>query len=120
MTDSRQLARLIGPAMVAVAATEALNWSMFAQQIAPIVYLNGAILFVAGLALVNAHNRWVLNWPVLITITGWVLVAAGLYRMIAPEGPQAPQHPSSYAMLAALGGVGALLSFKGYLQPRRE
>lgn len=58
MTDSRRLAGLIGPIMVAIGATEASNMDIFSNQIAPVVYLNGAILFVAGLAILRAHNLW--------------------------------------------------------------
>ena len=120
MANSRQLARLIGPTMIALGATEALNLEMFAHQIAPVVYLDGTLLFVAGLALIGAHNRWFLNWPLLITITGWALLAGGLYRMIAPEAPQAPQNEMSYAMFGALGIVGLFLSYKGYSRAGRD
>lgn len=119
MADSRQLARLIGPTMIVLGATEALNLEMFAHQIAPVVYLDGTLLFVAGLALVGAHNRWNWNWPLLITLTGWVLLAGGLYRMIAPNAPQAPQSELSYVMFGALGLVGLFLSYKGYSRARR-
>ncbi len=100
--------------MVALGATEALNLDMFAHQIAPVVYLDGTILFVAGLALIGAHNFWTWRWPVLITSTGWVLLLGGLYRMVVPEAPQAPQSQASYAMFAALAAIGLFLSYKGY------
>jgi uncharacterized membrane protein YgdD (TMEM256/DUF423 family) len=114
MANSKELAGLIGPTMIALGATEALNLEMFAGMIAPVVYLNGMILFVVGLALVRAHNRWAWAWPVLITLTGWVVLCGGLYRMIAPDAPQAPQSGASYAMFAALALIGAFLSYKGY------
>jgi hypothetical protein len=114
MADSQKLARLIGPSMVVLGATEALNLEVFAQLVPTVVYLDGTILFVAGLALINAHNRWFWTWPVLITLTGWVLLVGGLYRMIAPGAPQAPQSGLSYVMLGALAVVGLFLSYKGY------
>ncbi len=114
MATSRDLAALIGPTMIALGATEALNLEMFAGQIAPVVYLNGGILFVVGLALVRAHNRWVWTWPILITLTGWVLLFGGLYRMIAPAAPQAPQSAASHVLFASLVLIGAFLSYKGY------
>ena len=112
--NSRQLAGLIGPTLIALGATEALNIDMFENQIAPVVYLNGTILFVVGLALVRAHNRWAWRWPTFITVTGWVLLAGGLYRMIAPEAPQAHANAGSYAMFAAIVVIGLFLSVKGY------
>jgi len=111
---SKQLAGLIGPTLVALGATEALNIHIFENQIAAVVYLNGTILFVVGLALVRAHNRWSWRWPTLITVTGWVLLAGGLYRMIAPEAPQAPANAGSYVALLAIVAIGVFLSFKGY------
>ena len=48
MTDPEQLAGLIGPTMIALGSTEALNMHMFDHHIGPVVYLNGAILFVVG------------------------------------------------------------------------
>lgn len=114
MTDSRQLAGLIGPTMIVLGVTEALNWDMFAGQIAPVVYLNGTILFVVGLALVRAHNHWSWNWPTLITITSWILLFGGLYRMVAPEAPQGSAHAPSYAVLTIVAVIGLFLSYKGY------
>src|SRR5450631_621830 len=80
MTDSKQLAGLIGPTMVALGTTEAINIEVFSNQIAPVVYLNGAILFVAGLAIVRAHNLWTWRWPVIMTLTGWVALFGGHCR----------------------------------------
>lgn len=120
MTDSKYLAGLIGPTMIAVSATEALNLDMFAQQIAPVVYLDGTILFVVGLALVGAHNRWSWNWPILVTLTGWVLLLGGLYRMVAPDAPQAPQGVTSYVMFAVLAAIGLLMSYEGYRPAGRQ
>lgn len=114
MTDSRELAGLIGPAMVALAVTEAINMDAFANQIAPVVYLNGAILFVAGLAIVRAHNLWTWRWPIIVTLTGWVTLLGGLWRMAAPDAPQAAENVVTYVVLAAVGAIGAILSVKAY------
>lgn len=114
MTDSRQLAGLIGPTMVALGVTEAINMDVFANQIAPVVYLNGAILFVAGLALVRAHNLWTWRWPIIITLTGWVALIVGLWRMAVPDAPQAAENVVTYVVLAAIGAIGAILSVKAY------
>jgi len=114
MTSARQLAGLVGPTLVALGATEALNMDIFASQIAPVVYLNGAILFVAGLAIVRAHNRWTWNWPVALTLTGWIAMAGGLYRMAAPAAPQAAPGVLTYTVLACIVVAGAVLSYNAY------
>ena len=112
--NSRPLARVIGPALTAIGATEALNMHIFESQIAPVVYLDGTILFVVGLALIHAHNRWVWTWPAFITLTGWVLLIGGLYRMIAPDAPQASANAASYTMFAVIVAIGLFIGYKGY------
>lgn len=56
---------------------------LYAQQIPPVVYLSGVLLFVAGLAIVRSHNVWAWNWTVLITVCGWALLVLGGLRMFA-------------------------------------
>lgn len=114
MTDSKQLAGLIGPTMVALGATEASNMEVLSNQMAPAVYLNGSILFVVGLAIVRAHNLWTWRWPVIMTLTGWVALFGGLWRMAEPNAPQAAENVLTYAMLAAIGAIGVILSVKAY------
>ena len=115
-TESKQLAGLVGPAILGLSATEALNMDIYASQAAPVVYLNGTILFVAGLALVRAHNRWRLDWTLLLTLSGWVALLLGLYRMVCPMAQQAGNAPATYVMLAVLFIGGAILTASAYLQ----
>jgi len=48
MANSRQIARIVGPALIALGITEAINIDIFTGNAAPVVYLNGTLLFVAG------------------------------------------------------------------------
>ena len=114
MPNSKQLAGLIGPTLIALGATEALNLDIFANQIAPVVYLNGTILFVAGFALVRAHNRWTRDWRALVTLTGWTALVVGLIRMIAPDAPQADQSILTYAILSVIVMLGAILTLASW------
>jgi len=34
---------------------------------------------------VLSHNVWVLNWPVIITLLGWIAVISGALRVFAPD-----------------------------------
>lgn len=111
---SRRIARIAGPTAIALATTESANLRIFGAQTAPVVYLNGTLLFVAGVAIVQAHNRWRWGWPLLVTLTGWAVAALGLMRMIAPEAPQVSEGPIATAIFIALLGLGGLLSFLGY------
>jgi cation transport ATPase len=114
MTSSRHIAGLIGPAIVAVTISETLNLHIWATNIAPVTYLNGLLLFVAGLSIVRAHNRWTAGWPVLVTLTGWVLILGGLFRMFAPEARQGGENLPTYAVILVLFVIGVFLTFKAY------
>lgn len=45
----------------------------------------GYITFLLGLATVVAHNIWVWDWPVAITILGWVALLKGIEKVCFPE-----------------------------------
>lgn len=85
MANSRQIAGLLGPALSAVLISEfpLVQPHLYDAQIPPVVYLSGTLFFVAGLAIVRAHNLWVRAWPVLVTATGWFFLVLGLVRMFA-------------------------------------
>ena len=120
MTNSAHIARLLGPALIGITVTEWMNLDVFAAALGPSfathVYLDGTLLFVAGLAIVRAHNSWTRSWPVLITLVGWFAILGGLSRMVAPiSAQQAGQHASVvYGSLVALLAIGIVLTFKAY------
>ncbi|MHB8140265.1 MAG: hypothetical protein ACYDHD_03240 [Vulcanimicrobiaceae bacterium] len=114
MANSRRIARIVGPTLIALGITEAINIDRFAGNAAPVVYLNGTVLFVAGLAIIQAHNRWVRDWSVLVTLTGWVLFFGGLYRMFAPAAPQMSKGAATYGLLAILVAIGGVLTYKAF------
>lgn len=87
---------------------------IFVAQTAPVVYLNGTLFFVGGVAIIQAHNRWSWGWPLLVTLSGWGIAALGLIRMIAPEAAQAREGPMTNAIFIVLLVLGGLLSFLGY------
>ena len=120
MTNSVRIAGLLGPTLIAISITEWMNLDVFRAAIgpsfAPHVYLDGTLLFVAGLAIVRAHNYWSSGWPVLITLVGWLGIVGGLSRMAAPLSAQAAgeRPPVVYASLVILLVIGAVLTFKAY------
>lgn len=97
-----------------MAATEALNLDIFRQNPPQFVYLNGAILFVSGLALVRAHPVWERGWVTLITLLGWGVLLLGSYRMIFPAAVSTPDRTLIIGSVTLLGTVGAYLCYKGY------
>ena len=127
MTNSRRLAGLLGPVLIALSVSEALNLRRLTAEIGPntvhVVYLNGTLLFVAGLSIVRVHNYWTRSWPVLVTLTGWMSMLLGLTRMFAPlsgaEFGLDVRRPEQsigviYIMLIILLTIGIVLTFKAY------
>ena len=113
MTNSRKIAGLVGPTIIVLTISEAMNFHIWAVNIAPVTYLNGTLLLVAGLAIIRIHNHW-RGWSVLVTLTGWFCILGGLYRMFVPEAPQAPQNTAAYIGLGILFVIGIFLTFKAY------
>jgi len=49
-----------------------------------LVVFSGQIWTIMGLLLIVGHNVWAMEWPVLVTFVGWVLLLMGVYRMFSP------------------------------------
>jgi hypothetical protein len=117
-STSVYLARLLGPTLLTLSITEPVNWRIWAGSSPPVVYLNGTILFVSGLAILQAHSIWCWGWPVLITLLGWAAMSLGLIRMAVPERflKRVGGAPTLEAVIAPmmLGVLGLILSVKGY------
>jgi hypothetical protein len=62
-------------------------------------------MFVGGLAVVRAHNVWVRNWTVLVTLTGWFFLVLGLIRMFAASQYHQAAASTSSTVFMALEGV---------------
>ena len=86
MVDSRRIAGLLGSTIIALimSENEFINPHLYDHQIPPVVYLSGTLLFVAGLSIVRAHNRWTRGWPAFVTLTGWFAILLGPFRMFTP------------------------------------
>jgi hypothetical protein len=116
MKDSRRIAGLLGPTMVALAASEVATSHIWVNVPATQTYLAGSLWFVAGLSIVRTHNRWALGWPALVTLVGWFAIVGGLFRMFAPEYAQqnTPSHSALLVAQSVLGLAGMFLTFKAY------
>jgi hypothetical protein len=126
MQTSVFLAKLLGPFFLAAGAGLLFNGMAF-RGIADeflrspaLVFLAGLIVMPAGLAIVLTHNVWALNWPVLITILGWLALLGGMLRLTMPQratsiGRTLYRHPTFANVSAALWlAAGAYLCFFGY------
>jgi hypothetical protein len=126
MTSSKTIAGLIGPTLAAIALGMLFNLASFpalAEQVSrepALIFLSGVLLFVAGLAIVRAHNLWSGGWPVLVTILGWLALVGGLIRILLPTrlaeiaagfGQNTGLITVAAIVLLVIGGF---LSFKAY------
>lgn len=115
MKVSEQIAGLAGPALLVFTLSEGVNLHSIANTTPAVIYLNGAILFVAGLAILRAHNRWTFSWPVLVTLVGWVLLVGGVLRMFAPGIQQNMSDATKLTFIAVFFVVATFLTVKAYV-----
>ena len=128
MGNSVFLARLIGPLMLTVGIGIFVNgaiYRMLADEFLrsrALIYLSGLLTMTAGLALILTHNVWRADWPVIITILGWLAAIGGAVRIIAPQGTervgrQVLKHKHGLTIAGAVWlAVGAVLCLFGYLR----
>lgn len=114
MSPSKRIAGLVGPTLIAITISETVNLDIWKANDPRLTYLNGTLVFVGGLAIVRAHNVWVRAWPVLLTLVGWLAMAAGVFRMFAPNATQGGENPPTYAVIATLCAVGVVLTIQAY------
>ena len=120
MPNSKRIGALVGPTIVAMVVAEfpLVQPHLYDAQIPPVVYLSGVLMFVAGLAIVRAHNHWATDWSVLITLAGWFALALGLFRMFAAglyQQGSTKASPSAFMVLEAiLAVVGVVITVKAY------
>ncbi len=87
----------------------------------PLILISGVLAMTAGLSIVNTHNVWVLDWPLIVTLFGWALVVGGASRIVAPNavehvGGAMMDRPTMTRIVGALWALlGAFLTFKGYV-----
>jgi hypothetical protein len=120
MSNSKQIAGLVGPTIIAMVVSEfpLVQPHLYDAQIPPVVYLSGVLLFVAGLAIVRAHNHWARDWTVLITLSGWFGFVLGLFRMFAASLYQRGTANTSATVFMVLESFllvcGLIMTFKAY------
>jgi len=120
MSNSKSIAGLVGPTIVAMVVSEfpLVQPHLYDAQIPPVVYLSGTLMFVGGLAIVRVHNRWMRDWTVLVTLSGWFFLLLGLFRMFAAGAYQrssATTSASTFMVVeAVLAILGLFMTFKAY------
>ncbi|MBO6727553.1 MAG: hypothetical protein JJ911_17995 [Rhizobiaceae bacterium] len=91
METSIWIAKLLGPVVLAVSIPMIVSLQLLRElareflKSTSLIFMSGILVMVGGLAIVNAHNRWNLDWTLLITLFGWAMVIGGAFRVIAPK-----------------------------------
>ena len=86
----------------------------------PLVLISGVLAMTAGLSIVNTHNVWILEWPLIVTLFGWALLLGGALRVVAPNvvdavGGAMMDRPKMTRIVGVFWALlGAFLTFKGY------
>jgi len=124
MILSNYLAEVWGISLVVVSLALLIKEKHIKRLLASIeaeenFFLWGLISLVIGVAMVLAHNIWVKNWQVVITIFGWLSLIKGLSLLFLPELVKkwskkiesAPFLP--YALLVAVL-IGLALTYFGF------
>jgi len=118
--NSKRIAALVGPTIVAMVSSEfpLVQPHLYDAQIPPLVYLSGVLMFVGGLAIVLAHNKWTRDWTLLVTLSGWFFLALGLFRMFAAGAYQRGSAQTSATLFMVLEGalfvLGLVMTLQGY------
>jgi uncharacterized protein YjeT (DUF2065 family) len=127
METSLFLAKLIGPVLIVIGLGLLVKPTDFREMATDflasraMIFLAGLLTLVTGLAIVLTHNVWEFNWPVIITILGWLSVAGGVFRILFPAGVQAmgTSMMDKPAMMTVGGAIqivlGLWLCYAGYM-----
>ena len=129
MNRSLFLARLIGPVLV-ITGLSMLGNAQNYLDIATGIIGDGALLYfaavlglLAGMALVLAHNAWIADWRLIITLLGWVSVIESAAWILAPNLLARLYAPLLVPAMPLFGGgvallLGAVLCYFGYFATR--
>ncbi len=125
METSIYLAKLMGPIYLLVGVGILLNQDHFRAVIKEVsdspalFYLTGIIAIIIGGLIVILNNVWS-GWPVVITLVGWLAIAKGAVRLIAPDRAKAmvARMTASENAMTAIAlvslALGAYLTGMGY------
>ena len=122
------IAQLMGPVLLVAALGMIMNRHAYvdmARQFTDntaLIYLAGVITLTLGLAVTLSHNVWIMGWPVIITIFGWLAIVGGVFRMAFPNkvaefGTSMIEKYEAWLPLTIIivGLLGAVLTFYGYM-----
>jgi hypothetical protein len=130
MTTSRYIARLMGPVLLVIGIgmvfglmMEGPGYSSLMKEFIAdraVIFVTGILALLAGVAIVNAHNLWVQDWRVIVTVLGWLLVLRGVMLLVFPLTVQVFGDRIAASQAGVVSGaavtfvLGAILCIMGY------
>ena len=127
MQTSIYLAKLIGPVIAVAGLGFLINRQVFLALVEDfaentgLIMMSGFVALVIGLAIINAHNVWIFDWPVVVTVFGWAATVGGVMRITMPGfvgaiAKSILSHKSFITVQAiVLIVLGGWLSYLGYV-----
>ena len=120
------ISKFLGPIILALSISMIVNPKQLQETTrrfladSPLVLISGVLAMTAGLSIVNTHNVWIMDWPLIITLFGWGLIVGGASRIMLPNiiekvGGTLMDRPTTTRIIGALwGALGLFLALKGY------
>ncbi|MDX8355307.1 hypothetical protein [Cognatiyoonia sp. IB215182] len=116
MDTSVRIAAVLGPTLVLVTTSESLNLRVWHDVHPTVVYLNGLLFLIGGLIIVTSHSFWRPDFTALVTLSGWLLIVAGTFRMFFPTAQQLAAGLGTYLVIVSLFLLGLALTGHAFLK----
>lgn len=84
-------------------------------------FMTAYVAIILGAFTVASHNVWLAEWPVILTLLGWLSIAKGVGRLVYPEQALAlEEHVNERPMLTRISfglmsAIGFFLIYQGFL-----
>lgn len=115
MNTSLLIAQVLGPIYLAVAIGVLTNKKHYEKVFKEYLkhevclYMGGILALIVGLLIVQAHNVWVKDWTLLVTLIGWIATIKGVWLLAFPEMAKKQSELWIKGKLTVTGGSVALL-----------
>ena len=124
METSIYLAKIIGPVLAMVGLSVLMHPKHYIKMVDNFTkdhlgtYLGSLMPLIIGLAIVLAHNVWVSDWRVIITVFGWLGLIKGIRLFLLPNKMGEFKKICSPTVFIVFGVIyillGGYLSWMGY------
>ena len=87
----------------------------------PLFFFSGSIALIFGILMVVVNNVWSMDWRIVVTIVGWLILIKGAVRVLFPQmvfkaARNAVQNNATYYITTSIVTVvGLFLSYCGYM-----